>query len=119
MIPKWTIADRLVKARTVANLTQKELFERSGVSQKTIGRYEAGGKTNDVYLRALAAACRVDFDWLKTGRGDGRDPDGGPADEEWCAPWESNPEPADYGFGAHVKALFGSRKVAEESQQAA
>jgi hypothetical protein len=42
-VPVWTLADRLVKARHVAGLTQEALARRLGISKKTVVRGEGGG----------------------------------------------------------------------------
>lgn len=74
-VPIWTLADRLVKARHVADLTQDALAHRLEVSKKTIIRAEAGGTVRRSLLIAWALACRVDVSWLLTG-----DPDN---EAEW------------------------------------
>lgn len=67
LVPIWTLADRLVKARHVAELTQDALAHRLEVSKKTIIRAEAGGTVRRSLLIAWALACRVDVSWLLNG----------------------------------------------------
>lgn len=76
-IPKWTLADRLTKAREHANLTQHELAERLGVGDKTVWRAEKGSPgTQRTTILAWAVACGVDHTWLLTGE------EGGDADTQ-------------------------------------
>jgi transcriptional regulator with XRE-family HTH domain len=64
--PEWELADRLARARRYANLSQRELADRSEVSIKTISRIETGetSKPTRTILAALALACGVSRDWL-------------------------------------------------------
>lgn len=43
-LPTWTLADRLIKAREHAGLTQDELATRLGRGKRSIVRYESGTK---------------------------------------------------------------------------
>jgi DNA-binding XRE family transcriptional regulator len=61
------LADRLVKARHVAGLTQEALARRLGISKKTVVRGEGGGTISRPLLVAWALACRVNVAWLLTG----------------------------------------------------
>ena len=64
-----TIGERLRRARKKAGLTQKQLAEKSGVTQVTISHLETGitNKTSQAY--ELASALGVRTDWLLTGQG--------------------------------------------------
>ena len=67
-IPKFTIADRLRKAREVAQLEQIELAERMGVSRGTVSNNETGRvEPREIVIRAWALATGVDADWIRTG----------------------------------------------------
>jgi transcriptional regulator with XRE-family HTH domain len=69
-IPHFTIAERIVLARTVAGLEQQEVADRVGMSRTTLSGYESRAwprKRKDPYLRAIARVCRVDELWLMTG----------------------------------------------------
>lgn len=60
-----TLAERLRHARKLhAGLTQKDLAERSGVSQQTISNIETGAQTESTDIVPLARACGVSSDWL-------------------------------------------------------
>lgn len=65
-----TLGDRLRKARDHAGLTQKQLEDKSGVSQKTISKIERGDQDNSTQVVQLARACGVSIDWLATETGD-------------------------------------------------
>lgn len=65
--PVNTIADRLIHARSRANLTQEEVATRAHVSQGTIGNIESGIRKNPRELLAIAAAVGVRPEWLKSG----------------------------------------------------
>lgn len=64
-----TIAERLKSAREDLGLSQGELAKRAGVSQSTIANFEAGTRHSPRKLLAIAAALRVDPNWLETGKG--------------------------------------------------
>ena len=54
--PEFAIADALVKARTEAGMTQKEVAGRLGVSQPAVARMESG---KNVSIRAIARYARA------------------------------------------------------------
>ena len=67
-VPEWTLADRLRKARTDAGYSQAELFRQTGISQRSIIRYERGqSEPGRPELLAWATACNVEYDWLAEG----------------------------------------------------
>ena len=63
-----TLKDRLIQARTEAQLTQQELAERSGVGQSLIGNLEAGTRNGTAKIAEIAFAAGVDAYWLATGK---------------------------------------------------
>lgn len=70
LLPKWTVADRLRKAREDADLDQAELAERIGVSRSTIGNYEGAKVTpRKPILRLWAEETGVPLAWLLDGYG--------------------------------------------------
>ena len=54
--PEFAIADALVKARTEAGMTQKDVAGRLGVSQPAVARMESG---KNVSIRAIARYARA------------------------------------------------------------
>lgn len=64
-----TFAERLVWARTQKDISQEELGKRVGVSQSTIGNYEAGLRLNPRKINSLAEALEVSAKWLEEGIG--------------------------------------------------
>ena len=66
IVPEWTQGDYLRKARDIADLTVKQLAQRTGISGKSINNYEA-----DRYaprrpsLIAWALATGVSLEWLE------------------------------------------------------
>lgn len=59
---------RLRRARQYAELSQKQLAARAGMSQGTVSELETTGQGSAMTLQ-LAAACGVDARWLATGEG--------------------------------------------------
>jgi phage repressor protein C with HTH and peptisase S24 domain len=64
-----TLKDRMKSARKHANLTQRELAVRVGVSQPVISQLESGENLQSVHLVRIAAACGVHPQWLADGEG--------------------------------------------------
>ncbi len=59
---EYSLLDELIRARTEAGLTQKELAERMGKQQSSIGRLERTlanpmGSVSLAFLKEYAAAC--------------------------------------------------------------
>lgn len=64
-IPKWTLADRLLKARRHANLSQGDLAEYLGLSKRAISSFETGTRSPRIgYLRLWAERCGIELEWL-------------------------------------------------------
>lgn len=69
IIPQWTMADRLRKARELTGLDQGEFAERCEISRQAVGNYESGRRNpRGLYLRAWAEATGVPVEWLETGK---------------------------------------------------
>lgn len=85
VIPEWTIADRLRKAREHAQLEQRELAADLGISRNTVNNYEhARHSPRRPVVLAWGIRCGVDVGWLWTGEAGHGDvaPPGAP----WHAP---------------------------------
>lgn len=67
---KQSIGYRLKELRQTANLTQRALAEKIGISPAAIGRLESEGDyvTSRPTIIALAQVFHCDPDWLETGR---------------------------------------------------
>lgn len=79
VVPEFTQADRLRKARELTGLDQTQFAERAGISRQTVSNYEGGlREPRGLYLRAWAEATGVDMHWLQTGE-PSSDNDGGPS----------------------------------------
>lgn len=64
-----TFADRLVQARTAANLSQAELAKAAGLkSSGSVGNWEKGTRKQPRNILGLAKALKVRAEWLKDGR---------------------------------------------------
>lgn len=67
VVPEWTQADRLAKARRFAGLSQQELADRLDLGARTINRYEAGEIAKRTVVLSWAMACGVSAEWLLNG----------------------------------------------------
>ncbi len=65
-----TLSERVKTARKQADLTQKELADRVGVSQTAIHKLESGRSVSSRRTVSIALTCGVDPIWLDTGRGE-------------------------------------------------
>jgi transcriptional regulator with XRE-family HTH domain len=66
LVPEFTVADRLRKAREYAGLEQNELAERIGLGRTTISNYERGTTPpKRPLLLSWAMATGVSLDWLR------------------------------------------------------
>lgn len=60
-----SLGSRLRKARERLNLSQTEVFRKTGINNKTLSRYENDGTEPDTNsLTLLAELYGVSFDWL-------------------------------------------------------
>ena len=67
-VHRFTIGDRLRKAREVAGFDQRGFEAASGISRATIGAYELGKSTpRRAYLSIWANVTDTDLDWLMYG----------------------------------------------------
>lgn len=62
-------ADRLRHARLKRGISQSELARSCGLSQGAISNYEASSRKSPKNIFSLAAALRVNPEWLGTGQG--------------------------------------------------
>ena len=67
VIPAWTVADRMVKAREFVGLNQQEMAERIGVGKRSITRYEASTEPPRAIVLAYSAVTHVPVWWLEYG----------------------------------------------------
>lgn len=106
VVPQWTIADRLRKAREVTGMDQRQFADHIGISRNTVTNYETGKTTrfSRPMLAAWAMATGVRLDWLEGNEGPNSgpgtkqgppsgEPEGGPT----CAMSDSNAQPAVLG----------------------
>lgn len=96
VIPEWTVADRLRKARELTGMDARDFAAHVGISRNTVSNYE-NGKTSRIGRPMLAAwsmATGVPMKWLETGEAPtGPEPDGGLIAERTRR--DSNPKPSD------------------------
>lgn len=65
--------DRIKEIRKAERITQKELADRLGVAQATVGGWESGSRNvPDAQAYRIAAEFNVNLEWLKTGQGEMR-----------------------------------------------
>lgn len=80
-IPKWTIGDRLRKARETTGLTVQEFADEIGVNRKTAAAAESGSRAvREITVMAYSLRTGVPLAWLKTGEAPTPNPDGTTAD---------------------------------------
>jgi DNA-binding XRE family transcriptional regulator len=79
-VPEFGLGDRLRRARESAGMSQVELAEAIGASQRSISNYEADATTPKALILSLwAFACQVSLPWLAWG-----DPNGPrPTKDNW------------------------------------
>jgi DNA-binding XRE family transcriptional regulator len=71
LIPEFTVADRLAKARQVTGMTQAEFATELGLVLKTYQRFERGEKDIPrALLIGAAVTAGVSTSWLLTGHAD-------------------------------------------------
>jgi transcriptional regulator with XRE-family HTH domain len=67
-VPEFTLGDRLRRAREAQGLSQRDLAERIGFSQRTVSNYENMETTpRGLELVAWANECQCDLSWLAYG----------------------------------------------------
>lgn len=65
------LKDRIKEIRKAERITQKELAERLGVAQATVGGWESGAKNVPAaQAYRIASEFNVNLEWLKTGVGE-------------------------------------------------
>lgn len=68
VVPQWTFADRLRKAREAAGLDQAELAALLAKKRSTISNWERGAnRPDELALRAVAHCTGVPLAWLQWG----------------------------------------------------
>jgi transcriptional regulator with XRE-family HTH domain len=68
IVPEWTLGDRLRKAREASGLNQTELAEITGISRRSISKYELGeAEPRRPQILAWAMATGVATAWLEQG----------------------------------------------------
>lgn len=93
IIPEFTQADRLAKARSLTGLSTTEFAKVIGVSQKTVNNAESGKHgVRKIVLNAWAMATGVPAVWLETGQV----PTGNDGGDDERPRQESNLRPRDY-----------------------
>ena len=66
------LGQRIKKAREGAGFTQTSLGIAFGLTRSAVSQWESGlTEPTPANLRQIAISCRVDYNWLATGRGDG------------------------------------------------
>ena len=64
-VPKWTLGDRLRKAREDAGIGSTEMARRLHLTRQTITNYERGHRPPAwLTLKVWAEMTEVDLDWL-------------------------------------------------------
>lgn len=71
-----TLAERVKAARDILGMSQKALADAIGIQQPSIAAIESGKAKNTKHLLAIAKALRQDPEWLESGEGSMRIPDG-------------------------------------------
>ena len=99
LVPSWTIGDRLRKAREAAGLSQSEFAGETGISRRSISRYESSNIVPPKSMQLLwQLRTGVPSEWITTG----------------CTPRDLNPEPTGFGSagGVVTRLPFGLELVA-------
>lgn len=99
VVPVWTLADRLVKARQYKGVDQAAIAKELGVSQRAISKFEHGAPVREAFVKVWSMFCGVDYDWLRYGTAPGLGPDdaGGPDDRRLRCNFQS-PGMSDFGL---------------------
>lgn len=100
-VPEFTLGDRLRRSREAVGLTQVELADAIGISQRSISNYEADVTVpNLLTLRAWASSTQVNLPWLAHGSPDAPPPSGG----EWATGRRRATRPVTIGY-PHMACL--------------
>ncbi len=79
LVPTWTMADRLRKARELTGLEQIPFAIESGISRATVSNAENGHSTPHRGTLALwSATTGVSLQWLETGEAPSDESNGAP-----------------------------------------
>lgn len=81
-----TLKDRLSRLREEFRLTQEQVAELTGISQRQISRYESGGDITGDNLLKLSQVFGVSTDFL-LGKTDGEDSDLAPKERKVLNEW--------------------------------
>lgn len=94
IVPVFTLADRLRKAREVTGLDQAAFAREMGVSRQTVSSYERGSvAARLIVLKAWALRSGVPLPWLQTGESPRQD---GPGGGDGLLRLDSNQRPSGY-----------------------
>lgn len=105
-MPEWHQGDYLRKARESAGMSQAELAEVTGMSRRTVVRYESGeGVLRRPQMIAWAMATGVSLEWLQTGKGPHLD---GPGGGQRLPRLDSNQRPSDYMSAQVIEGPWGA-----------
>lgn len=101
LIPRWTVGDRLRKARETAGLSQDELAAATGVSRRSISTYESATEApKRPVLVSISLATGVPVAWLI---GDTPPRGGGERARRYSKPQPSDPKVVVTAFGRTKK----------------
>lgn len=86
---KTGLGARIAKARQAIDMNQTDLGSALGLTRSAVSQWESElTEPSSENLRAIAMRCRVDFEWLATGRGEA-----GPDGEVYVAEGETFDQP--------------------------
>lgn len=82
LVPEWTLADRIRKARELKGWEQGELADALYRNRSSVSNWERGANhPTDRVIRAIAELTGVDENWLRGDDGGGESPSGHPRDD--------------------------------------
>ncbi|MDF1705054.1 MAG: helix-turn-helix transcriptional regulator [Aeromicrobium sp.] len=68
VIPTWTLAEKLQKARKTAGISRADMAQRLGKAERTVISWECSEREPHITLvERWAHLTSVDFDWLSEG----------------------------------------------------
>lgn len=113
VVPAWTLADRLRKARETSGMNQSTLGEVTGISRRSISSYESGeAQPKRPQLIAWAMATGVPLRWLENGESPRQDgPDGG-SSVSVLPRLDSNQQPSGYTEAQVISLPERTRRAA-------